>query len=137
MPIEGFSKLKFIVACNFHKKVGGEWVEEAQFHPVEYIGKTEHVNRLRQWLGKGTYVIVEGVVASEQWEDRTTGKRMYRTYVKALNVMKTPPTNIDRKSDEEGYTPVTRQPEGGYQPPPPKPSEPSFAPIGDDDEIPF
>lgn len=73
------------VACNERFTTrDGQQQEETVYVSVVAWQKT--AENCAKFLRKGSPVFVEGKIAVDQWEDRETGKKREKTYVKALNV---------------------------------------------------
>lgn len=73
---------EFSVATNYRIKDGDDqWTDETTWHNVKVWGKdAENCNR---YLKKGREVYVEGRMQTDRWNDKETGKTMYKTYVVA------------------------------------------------------
>jgi len=79
MP-NGNSVLNFSVATNYgYKNANGEKVEETEFHNVVSFGKQAEV--VAQYFVKGQEIFVEGRLKTQSWDDKETGKKMYRTEI--------------------------------------------------------
>ena len=59
----------------------GERHEQTEWHNVVCWGRTAEV--ASQYLSKGRQVYVEGRLQTQSWEDKETGKKMYRTEIVA------------------------------------------------------
>lgn len=75
----------FSVATNrTWKNAQGEKQEAADYHNVACFGKQAEV--VAQWMKKGSQIYVEGRMTTRSWDDKDTGKKMYRTEIVAENV---------------------------------------------------
>jgi len=57
----------------------GNKQETAEFHNVVAFGRTAEI--INQYLRKGSSVLIEGRLQTRNWEDKETGKKMYRTEI--------------------------------------------------------
>ena len=57
----------------------GERQEQTEWHNIVCWGRQAEV--AGQYLSKGRQVYVEGRLQTDSWEDRETGKKMYRTEI--------------------------------------------------------
>lgn len=80
----GTSVASFTVATNEkYKDRNGERKESTEWHNVEVWRGLANV--AEQYLSKGKLVCVEGKLKTENWEDKESGKTMYRTKIVADN----------------------------------------------------
>lgn len=80
----GTAILNFSLACNETYTQNGEKKQSVYFANIRLFGKrAENVARYCQ---KGSELFVEGKMARDSWEDRSTGKKIYKDYVKTENV---------------------------------------------------
>lgn len=61
------------------KNSSGEWVDVAEWHNVVAFGRTAEV--VRDFVRKGTRVLLEGRLRTQSWQDKASGRKMYRTEV--------------------------------------------------------
>ncbi len=79
MP-NGNSVLNFSVATNYgYKSADGNKVEETEFHNIVSFGK--QAENIAKYFVKGQEIYVEGRLKTQSWEDKETGKKMYRTEI--------------------------------------------------------
>lgn len=72
----------FSVATNHvYKDKNGVKQESVEFHNIVCFGKTAET--VSQYMRKGSQVYLEGRIQTRSWEDRDTGKKMYRTEINA------------------------------------------------------
>ena len=75
----------FSVATNrTWKDQAGQKQEAVDYHNVACFGKQAEI--VAQWMKKGSQIYVEGRMTTRSWDDKDTGKKMYRTEVVAENV---------------------------------------------------
>lgn len=76
----GVNVAKFGVATNRNwKDKDGNRQEEVEFHNVVAFGKQAEV--LNQYMKKGSQILVEGRLKTSNWDDKDSGKKMYRTEI--------------------------------------------------------
>ena len=79
MP-NGNGVLDFSVASNYvYKDQSGNKVEQTEFHNVVSFGK--QAETIAQYFVKGQEIYVEGRLRTESWDDKESGKKMYRTKI--------------------------------------------------------
>jgi single-strand DNA-binding protein len=75
----------FSVATNrTWKDQSGQKQEAVDYHNVSCFGRQAEV--VGQWMKKGSQIYVEGRMTTRSWDDKDTGKKMYRTEIVAENV---------------------------------------------------
>lgn len=57
----------------------GNKQESVEFHNVVAFGRTAEI--INQYLKKGSSVLIEGRLQTRSWDDKETGKKMYRTEI--------------------------------------------------------
>lgn len=84
MP-NGSKVCSFGVATNrTWKDQSGARQEAVDYHNVVCFGRQAEV--VAQWMKKGSQIYVEGRMTTRSWDDKETGKKMYRTEIIAENV---------------------------------------------------
>lgn len=79
MP-NGNSVLNFSVATNYvYKNQQGEKIEQTEFHNITSYGK--QAETIAQYFVKGQEIYCEGRLQTRNWEDKESGKKMYRTEI--------------------------------------------------------
>lgn len=83
---DGTAVTNFNIAVSetYKDKTTGEQKEATEWVLIETWGRTAEV--CAEYLTKGKPVFVEGQLKTDQWEDKDTGQKRYRTKVRALNV---------------------------------------------------
>lgn len=75
----------FSIATNeTYKDSHGVKQEKVEFHNVVVWGKT--AENVAQYMKKGSQVYVEGKLQTRAWDDKDSGKKMYRTEILAIIV---------------------------------------------------
>ena len=82
----GTSVTSFSVATN-RKWKDGNWQmqEQAEFHNIVLWSKLAEI--CAQYLKKWSKVFIEGRLQTRNWEDKTSGKKMYRTEIIGENMI--------------------------------------------------
>jgi len=79
------AKLDVVTSVRWKDRDSGEWKEKSTWHnKIEFWGKTaEYVmNNLHQ----GDTVLIEGELATDQWEDKDTGQKRNRYFIKGTQI---------------------------------------------------
>lgn len=75
----------FSVATNrTWKDANGQKQEAVDYHNISCFGR--QAETVAQWMKKGSQIYVEGRMTTRSWDDKDSGKKMYRTEVVAENV---------------------------------------------------
>lgn len=61
------------------KGTDGQWQEKSEFHNVAAWGKQGEV--IGQYFTKGQEIYIEGRLETRNWDDKDSGKKMYRTEI--------------------------------------------------------
>lgn len=81
MP-NGNPVLNFSVATNYsYKDASGQKIEQTEFHNVVSFGK--QAENIAKYFVKGQEIFIEGRLQTRSWDDKETGKKMYRTEIVA------------------------------------------------------
>lgn len=76
----GSHVISLSMATNYvYKDKDGKKQEEADFHNVVFFGKQAEV--IAKYVGKGDTFFVEGRMKTRSWDDKDSGKKMYRTEI--------------------------------------------------------
>jgi single-strand DNA-binding protein len=78
-------ELRVATSKRFKPKDSEEWKEQTEWHSVATYSKT--AENCGKYLAKGREVCVEGELRTRTWEDKTTGKKQYKTEVVAQSVL--------------------------------------------------
>lgn len=74
----------FSVATNRVWMKDGEKNEDVEYHNVVTFGRQAETSA--QYLKKGSQAMIQGRLQTRSWDDKDTGKKMYRTEIIAGNV---------------------------------------------------
>lgn len=96
--------------------------EKTEWHRVTAWGKT--AENAAKYLSKGRTVYVEGRIETEQWQDKTTGEKKYRTGIVATSIV----FLGGGKSEGARQEPYSREP---------SPPSGAASDWGQDEDIPF
>lgn len=82
----GTAVVSFSIATNrVWKDQNGEKQEQVEFHNIVAWARLAEI--ISEYCHKGKKVYVEGYLQTRNWEDKDTGKKMYRTEINAQNVI--------------------------------------------------
>lgn len=68
-----------IATINRYKDNRGEWKDSTEWHNCVAFGRTAEI--IRDYVGKGSRLMVEGRLQTRSWEDKSSGQTKYRTEV--------------------------------------------------------
>lgn len=103
---DGGSKyVKFSVATNrkWTNKTTGEKMEEVEFHNIIAWGRLAEI--LDQYVQKGHKIYCGGRMKTDSWEDKDSGKKMYRMEVVLEDMVM-----LQGKSEANGHQ--SKEPQG-------------------------
>jgi single-strand DNA-binding protein len=87
----------FGIATNrAYKDKDGNKQEQTEFHNITLFGRQAEV--AHQYLKKGRPVFIEGRLQTRSWDDKDSGKKMYRTEIIVDNFQFGPSAGGDSKS---------------------------------------
>ena len=76
----GAKVCSFSIASNFNYKTGeGEKKEIVEFSNCKAFGKSAEL--IAQYIKKGSELYVEGRLQTSNWEDKDSGKKLYKTEI--------------------------------------------------------
>jgi single-strand DNA-binding protein len=61
------------------KDKGGEWQDKTEWHNLAAYGKVAEI--IRDYVKKGSKLYVEGRLTTRSWDDKESGKKVYRTEI--------------------------------------------------------
>lgn len=108
-----------IAVCNFSIATNRIWTdkdgekkEEVAFHNVVFFGK--QAVTIHKYVSKGMLLLVEGRIQTRSWEDKESGKKMYKTEIVGENFQLPPksmgggsaPSDNDSDVSSKKETPV-------------------------------
>lgn len=98
----GISVANFSLATNrVWKNDKGEKQEDVQFHNIVAFGKTAEI--AEKYVSKGMLLYVGGRIQTRSWEDKDSGKKVYRTEI-ILETLQLPPKSLSGGESEERTT---------------------------------
>jgi single-strand DNA-binding protein len=120
-----------IATTDRYKDKAGEWQDRTEWHNVVAYARTAEI--VRDYVKKGNKIYVEGRLTTRSWDDKDTGKKVYRTEIVVNDL-----TLLSGRGEGDGDR--SNQSEGGHG------QQPSNGGYNDaygdgtgisDDEIPF
>ncbi|AXC15202.1 Single-stranded DNA-binding protein [Acidisarcina polymorpha] len=75
---QGVANFSIATAERFKDK-GGEWQERTEWHNLVAYARLAEI--IRDYVKKGTKLYVEGRLTTRSWDDKESGKKVYRTEV--------------------------------------------------------
>jgi single-strand DNA-binding protein len=123
-----------IATTDRYKDKAGEWQDRTEWHNVVAYARTAEI--VRDYVKKGNKLYVEGRLTTRSWDDKDTGKKVYRTEIVVNDLVL-----IGGRGDGEGGSSYSgsRQSSsagtqgGGYAQPAPDYGDTGIT----DDDIPF
>ena len=61
------------------KGTDGQWTDKTEWHNIVCFQRTAEI--VRDYVKKGSQILVEGRIASRSWDDKTSGEKKYRTEI--------------------------------------------------------
>ena len=61
------------------KGADGQWTDKTEWHNIVCFQRTAEI--VRDYVKKGSQILVEGRIASRSWDDKTSGEKKYRTEI--------------------------------------------------------
>ncbi|MEO6982059.1 MAG: single-stranded DNA-binding protein [Edaphobacter sp.] len=129
----GMTVASFSLATADRKKEGTGWVDSTEWHNIVCFQRTAEI--VRDYVKKGSQILVEGKITNRSWDDKETGQKRYKTEI-LVNEL----TLLGGKSGGgEGGGGYSKSNTASYdQRTPASTSQPDYADTGiTDDDIPF
>ena len=60
-------------------KASDQWQERTEWHNITAYGRTAEI--VRDYVKKGNKLYIEGRLTTRSWDDKETGKKLYRTEI--------------------------------------------------------
>jgi single-strand DNA-binding protein len=115
------------------KDKGGEWQERTEWHNVTAYARTAEI--IRDYVKKGSKLYVEGRIQTRNWDDKDTGKKVYRTEIIVNDLVLLSGKGEGEGGSQGGYS---RQNSGSFDQRPAAPAHDDYGDTGiTDDDIPF
>lgn len=68
-----------IATTERYKDKGGEWQDKTEWHNLVAYAKLAEI--IRDYVKKGSKLYIEGRLTTRSWDDKETGKKVYRTEI--------------------------------------------------------
>jgi single-strand DNA-binding protein len=68
-----------IATTDRYKDKAGEWQDRTEWHNVVAYARTAEI--VRDYVKKGNKLYIEGRLTTRSWDDKDTGKKVYRTEI--------------------------------------------------------
>jgi single-strand DNA-binding protein len=68
-----------IATSDRFKDKAGEWQDRTEWHNLAAFARTAEI--VRDYVKKGSKIYVEGRLTTRSWDDKDTGKKVYRTEI--------------------------------------------------------
>ena len=68
-----------IATAERYKDKGGEWQERTEWHNLVAYARLAEI--VRDYVKKGTKLYIEGRLTTRSWDDKESGKKVYRTEI--------------------------------------------------------
>ena len=62
-----------------YKDKAGEWQDKTEWHNITAYGRQAEI--IRDYVKKGHKLFIEGRLTTRSWDDKDTGKKVYRTEI--------------------------------------------------------
>jgi len=128
MTVASFS----LATADRQKDAQGNWADKTELHNIVCFQRTAEV--VRDYVKKGSQILVEGKIQTRSWDDKTSGEKKYKTeiLVNELTLLGGKPAGEGASSG--GYS---KSNTASYDQRTPS-SQPDYADVGiTDDDIPF
>jgi single-strand DNA-binding protein len=128
MTVASFS----LATADRQKDAQGNWADKTEWHNIVCFQRTAEV--VRDYVKKGSQILVEGKIQTRSWDDKTSGEKKYKTeiLVNELTLLGGKPSGEGASSG--GYS---KSNTASYDQRTPS-SQPDYADVGiTDDDIPF
>jgi single-strand DNA-binding protein len=117
-----------IATTERYKDKAGEWQDRSEWHNLVAYGKLAEI--IRDHVHKGSKVFIEGRLTTRSWDDKDSGRKIYRTEIVVGEITLLGDGQKQEKSESKGP--------GGYEWPESSSSRPvEDSTYIDDSEIPF
>ena len=75
----GMTIASFTLATADRKKDGANWVDSTEWHNIVCFQRTAEI--VRDYVKKGSQILVEGKITNRSWDDKDTGQKRYKTEI--------------------------------------------------------
>jgi single-strand DNA-binding protein len=84
-----------------YKDKGGEWQDRTEWHNLVAYARAAEI--LRDYVSKGSKLYVEGRIATRSWDDKDSGKKVYRTEIVVTEIrLLSPAEGRNGRSSDNG-----------------------------------
>lgn len=98
-----------IATSERYKDKAGEWQDKTEWHNIVAYAKLAEI--IRDYVKKGSKIYIDGRLTTRSWDDKDTGKKVYRTEIVVNDL-----TLLSGSDQAHGDREEHRQPasSGGY-----------------------
>ena len=128
MNVASFS----LATADRQKDAQGNWTDKTEWHNIVCFQRTAEV--VRDYVKKGSQILVEGKIQTRSWDDKTSGEKKYKTEIlcNELTLLGGKP-----EGSSSGGSSYTKSSTASYDQRTPA-AQPEYADTGiTDDDIPF
>jgi single-strand DNA-binding protein len=75
MQVASFS----LATADRAKDAQGNWADKTEWHNIVCFQRTAEV--VRDYVKKGSQILIEGKIQTRSWDDKTSGEKKYRTEI--------------------------------------------------------
>jgi single-strand DNA-binding protein len=75
MAVASFS----LATADRQKDGQGNWIDKTEWHNLVAFNRTAEV--VRDYVSKGTHLLIEGKIQTRSWDDKESGQKKYRTEI--------------------------------------------------------
>src|ERR1700722_11984501 len=75
MTVASFS----LATADRQKDAQGNWADKTEWHNIVCFQRTAEV--VRDYVKKGSQILVEGKIQTRSWDDKTSGEKKYKTEI--------------------------------------------------------
>ena len=112
------------------KDAQGNWADKTEWHNIVCFQRTAEV--VRDYVKKGTQLLIEGKIQTRSWDDKTSGEKKYKTEILCNEL-----TLLGGKSADSGGGSYSKPAAANYDQRQPA-ATPDYGDSGiTDDDIPF
>ena len=114
----------------------GAWQDRTEWHNLVAFKRTAEI--VRDYVKKGTRLYIEGKLRTQNWDDKETGKKVYRTEIVVFDLMLLSGREEGSSGGSGGYSRGASSSTAGFDQRPPAGAD-DFANQAEisDDDIPF
>jgi single-strand DNA-binding protein len=84
-----------------YKNRAGEWQEQKEWHNVVSYARGAEI--IRDYVRKGSKLHIEGKLTTRSWDDKESGKKIYRTEIVTIDIgLLSPSDGSNRRASSNG-----------------------------------